>query len=268
MSALPLLPALAGAKRRALRRRDSSGGTMFVVAMTLAVLSTVGAWALQSAALEVRMAGFERQSSQTHYLSEYGLLATTEDVAANALGPKVAQWAVCGANVTAGSVSTNYHAQCLSLPCINAPSGGGPATVSLTGSCAELTGAGLWAKSCYRWQGWSSFAGGFSTPATLPLMDVEDGGVSGTPGSLGATNMQGTFSAEFTDLTLGPPLSGNSIGGSGGTNQSANSNYFATITAYGQTSATGGSSQSQGNELLRARIVIGPIPTLNTAGCQ
>src|SRR5580704_882781 len=86
MSTVPTLTrlpcALPRAKRRASRRRTSAGGTMFVVAMTLAVLSTIGAWALQSAALEVRMAGYERQNTQTHYLAEYGVLAAMQDLQA------------------------------------------------------------------------------------------------------------------------------------------------------------------------------------------
>jgi hypothetical protein len=260
---LPIPPShdapLAGAKRRALRRRSASGGTMFVVSMTLAVLSTIGVWALQNAALEVRMAGFERQSSQTHYLSQYALLATTQDVAANALGPKIVQWAACGANVGA----TNFHAACLSLPCLDFYSGGG--SPNIDPACANvLTGTKVWAKSCYRWDGWSSFGGGFSTPATTSLLDV-DAGAGSSPIS---TASGSTFSAEMSDVAPAPVLTGNSIAGSGGSSQSANTNYFATITAYGQTSVTGGSSQSQGNEMLRARIVIGPIPTVSTTGCQ
>ncbi len=76
----PERPSLGAAKTRAFRRATSAGGTMFVVAMTLAVLSTIGAWALQSAALEVRMAGYERQSTQTHYLAEYGVMAAMQDL--------------------------------------------------------------------------------------------------------------------------------------------------------------------------------------------
>src|SRR5580704_11905586 len=118
MSTVPTLTrlpcALPRAKRRASRRRTSAGGTMFVVAMTLAVLSTVGAWALQSAALEVRMAGYERQSTQTHYLAEYGVMATMQEVS-----PTTAQGvlplALCGTN----NGTTAQHAACLSVPCLN-----------------------------------------------------------------------------------------------------------------------------------------------------
>ena len=43
---------------------------MFVVAMTIAVLASVGIYALAAAANEVRTSGNERQNTQTHYLAE------------------------------------------------------------------------------------------------------------------------------------------------------------------------------------------------------
>jgi hypothetical protein len=69
------------AKRRAARRHDEGGAAMFIVAMTLAVLASVGVFALAAASTEVRMSGNERQSTQTHYLSEYGILGMTRELA-------------------------------------------------------------------------------------------------------------------------------------------------------------------------------------------
>jgi hypothetical protein len=68
------------AKRRALRRRQSAGAAMFVVAMTMAVLVSVGVYALAAAANETRTAGNERQSTQTHYLADYGIVGAAHEV--------------------------------------------------------------------------------------------------------------------------------------------------------------------------------------------
>jgi hypothetical protein len=71
---------LHAAKRRALRRRHSAGAAMFVVAMTISVLVSVGVYALAAAANETRTAGNERQSTQTHYLADYGIVGAAHEV--------------------------------------------------------------------------------------------------------------------------------------------------------------------------------------------
>ena len=53
---------------------------MFIVAMTLAVLASLGLYALASASNEMKTSGFERQNAQTHYLSEYGVLGGADDM--------------------------------------------------------------------------------------------------------------------------------------------------------------------------------------------
>ena len=58
------------------RRR---GAVMFVVAMTIAVLASVGMYALAAASSEVRTSGNERQNTQTHYLPSTACWATPRD---------------------------------------------------------------------------------------------------------------------------------------------------------------------------------------------
>ncbi len=70
--------ALTLAKRRARRRSRDGGAVMFIVAMTLVVLASVGVYALAAASTEVKMSGNERQNTQTHYLASYGILGTTQ----------------------------------------------------------------------------------------------------------------------------------------------------------------------------------------------
>jgi hypothetical protein len=61
-------------KRRARKRNQQRGAIVFIVAMTLAVLASLGLYALAQTSNDMKTAGFARQSAQTHYLSEYGVL--------------------------------------------------------------------------------------------------------------------------------------------------------------------------------------------------
>jgi hypothetical protein len=75
---------LSGAKTRTRRRARTRGAVMFIVAMTLAVIAAMGMYALNIAATEVKTAGFVREETQVHYLSEFGILAAAQEV----MGPK------------------------------------------------------------------------------------------------------------------------------------------------------------------------------------
>lgn len=73
------------AKRRALRRRREGGAIMFIVATTLALLATMGVYALAAASTEAKTSGYVRQAAQAQYISELAAMATAESVtAANA----------------------------------------------------------------------------------------------------------------------------------------------------------------------------------------
>jgi hypothetical protein len=61
-------------KTRSRKRARSSGAVIFVVAMTLVVLGSMGAYALRAASTETRTSGYARASTQTRYLTEYGAL--------------------------------------------------------------------------------------------------------------------------------------------------------------------------------------------------
>src|ERR1700728_3330974 len=75
-----MAPSILHAKQRSSRRRGSAGAAMFVVAMTMAVLVSVGVYALAASANETRTAGNERQSTQTHYLADYGIVGAAHEV--------------------------------------------------------------------------------------------------------------------------------------------------------------------------------------------
>ena len=65
-------------KTRSRRRSKQAGAVMFILAMTLAVLASLGLYALKAASTEVKTSGYARQAAQTQYMSEYGVLASTQ----------------------------------------------------------------------------------------------------------------------------------------------------------------------------------------------
>jgi hypothetical protein len=158
------------AKLRASRRRDQDGAAMFVVAMTIAVLASVGIFALAAASTEVRMSGNERQSTQTHYLSEYGILGAAHELTPMTIDNEF------------GLMATMPDTGCLALA--NVPATATPKSLFCRrrGS-AELS------------QTWvnngntriDAYAGTAPFAPNIP------------PGSLGATPMNGDFFVEETD---------------------------------------------------------------------
>ena len=115
------------AKRRTARRRGEDGAAMFIVSMTIAVLASVGMYALAAAQNEVRTSGNERQNTQTHYLSEYGVIGVTHEMQSS----KAAFYMGLMLN------PTTIDTPCVSLPTV-------PNTASiLTRACRRLGSAEL-----------------------------------------------------------------------------------------------------------------------------
>ena len=165
--------AIAIAKRRARRRRGQAGAAMFIVAMTLVVLASVGVYALTAAATEVKTSGNERQSSQTHYLAEYGIIGAAHEM----VGTK--------AQFYLGLMLGGSDDTCpLSLP-------GVPSTANImTRACRRLgvSEMGSWGGSAL-----TSYTG------TTPLLSTVP------PGSFGPIQMNGGFFVELTEPTQANP---------------------------------------------------------------
>jgi len=156
------------AKVRARRRRAESGAVMFIVAMTTAVLASVGIYALMAASNEVRTSGNERQNTQTHYLSEYGVLGLTHEMAASK------------AQFYFGLMMTNPDAQCVSLP-------GVPSTAApVTRACRRLGKVEL----STAWQG---------APVTVAYASQYPFTPGVIPGSFGPVPTTGDFFVELTE---------------------------------------------------------------------
>ncbi|CAN5209969.1 hypothetical protein BH09MYX1_BH09MYX1_12430 [soil metagenome] len=151
-------------KARARRRNHERGAVIFIVAMTLAVLASIGLYALTSASTEVKTSGYGRQNSQSRYLSEYGV-----QVGANAMGGTTGQLYV-------GLMKS---------------------TVQRDGACTSLIGvdvnASSLSKACRR-MGAVELANAWGTSKTA----VEPVAAN-KAGSLGFNDMTGDFYVELTD---------------------------------------------------------------------
>lgn len=146
---------------------------MFIVAMTLAVLASLGLYALQSASTEVKTSGYGRQNAQSHYLSEYGIAA--------------------GSTAMGGTTGQLYLGMMKN-------------TTQRDTNCTSLLGTDVNAsnlsKACRR-MGAAELAGAWGTG----IKPIES--TAGTvAGSLGNNMMTGDFFVEITD----PAPSGNMWG--------------------------------------------------------
>jgi hypothetical protein len=159
--------ALALAKRRVARRRREDGAVMFIVAMTLAVLASVGIYALAAAATEVRTSGNERQNTQTHYLAQYGILGAAREMA----GSRALF------TVRLMKTATLQDTNCVSLPGVPA---GTPAAACVRMGSKDLAN-NAWGPTLSTYGSTTAFANG------VP------------PGSFGTVPMNGDFFVELTE---------------------------------------------------------------------
>ncbi|MDP9033342.1 MAG: hypothetical protein M3O50_00920 [Myxococcota bacterium] len=157
------------ARSRAEHRRGQAGAAMFVVAMTIAVLASVGVYALTSAATEIKTSGNERQNTQTHFMASYGIIGAAHELTATK-----AQWYL-GVMLTPSTTDT----QCIALP--NMP-----------------TNADAMVRACRR-VGSAELSGQWAGAVTVPYSASTPFGAGVDPGSFGPTPMGGDFFVELTD---------------------------------------------------------------------
>lgn len=192
---------------------------MFIVAMTLAVIAAMGVYALNVAATEIKTAGFVREQTQVHYLSEFGVLGAAQDVT----GPK--------AQLYRDLMIRTPDTGCTSL--WNVPTTAG----ALPLACRRVGSAELGAS-------WAS-------PSVTPIAAWQNALTEANRGSEGLPTAP-DFYVEFTD-----PTTKNTPAGYG-TNQGLCFIEF-TVSSVGLSQLTPGSYASEGLETSRARIIGGPI---------
>jgi len=201
---------------------------MFIVAMTLAVLGSVGVYALAAASNEVRTSGNERQNTQTHYLAQYGVIGVAHEMVSGK------------AQFYLGLMLGQPDSPCVALP--NVPSSAAP----VTRACRRLGSAEL-----------GNVIGQWQAPITLNYGSnyAYQSGV--TPGSFGSIPMSGDFFVELTEPTQAQAPS-----------RYATDLHFcfiemtATSSGITQPVVVGqptGVYANEGIEVQRARIIAGPV---------
>lgn len=130
---------------RSARRAKSAGSVLFIVATTLALLAMMGLFAIASATREVRVAGFIRQSTQAHALSQATIQASAAYLDPNYAGPMIHDYAT--GRLGAALMTTNCYS--------SAPTGGAiPAGISgdvLATTCLRVMDNDMSPKLSNKW---------------------------------------------------------------------------------------------------------------------
>jgi hypothetical protein len=198
---------------------------IFVVTMILAVLASVGIYALAAAASEVRTSGNESQSTQTHYMASYGIVGVSHEMTATT------------AQFYLGLMLTRYDT-CASVPSLGATYG-----TAQTMACRQLASSEIG-------QAWTASG----AQITIPYVGTAPFSTTAFPGSFGPAPEVGNFSVELSEPTQ-----------AGTAARYAKDLGFCfivmTATSYGTTqqSAVGSTPVGLGAETQRARLVAGPI---------
>ncbi len=228
------MSALGLAKRRAALRQRDEGAVMFIVAMTIAVLASVGVYALAAAATEVRTSGNERQNTQTHYLAEYGVLGAAREMSgARALF-----------TVKLMKSTTYQDTNCVSLQ-------GVPSTAPASAKACVRMGAAELGASWKVPQVVAQYGGNNSTqPYTANI----------PPGTFGLTPMNGDFFVELTEpMQLSAPARYSTSANACFAQITVTSVGFTQPVFPGVLNTTTAQYGGEGVETQRARLVAGPL---------
>jgi hypothetical protein len=214
------------------RRRAQRGAAVFMVVMMITMLMGIGLFAARSATLSTAASGFERQMTQTHYVTQYGILSTAAELSSSRRAAYIKQMsaspdAACSSGVLAAKVS-NY--------------------------------------TCYRF-GYADLQQMMQVGNAGQTFIVPANTSAKTPGSLGVADLEADWLVEMSDLAPAtPPVPGMDLTSAG----AANIRYMVvTLTATGQVrprssgaTATLPSAITASIETTRAHLVVGPMPKL------
>ncbi|MCC6528556.1 MAG: hypothetical protein IT373_38270 [Polyangiaceae bacterium] len=208
-------------------RRRARGAALFVVMLVIALLSGLGLFAVRQATLSVQSSGFGRQMTQTHYVTDYAVLAVAGDLATDRRQGYAEMMA------SGKDQACKHYGDVDNATCMRVTYAGVNEQVRLYNGAADL-------------------------------LVPQDQGPPVTPGSLGPAPIEGDMLVELTDLgPASPPVAGMNLSDPSNSPQF----MALTLSATGQTRpppAVPGvcdivSTTSMGVEQSRAHIVIGPI---------
>jgi Tfp pilus assembly protein PilX len=174
---IPLSPRVSRLRRARARR----GNALFVVVMVTTLLTGVGLFAMRAASLSNLASGYNRQGTQTLYLSEFG----TRSAAAELVGKEQHYFNKIVRGTTADGDDCRANRELLETL----------QGQSLTDQppCAKLLANDIWMRASGAFSG-ASYVG--TTARSLP-------------GELGSPDLEGAFVVEMTDLAqVNAPLAG------------------------------------------------------------
>jgi hypothetical protein len=152
------------------KRPDERGAIIFIVAMTLSLLGSLGIYGIKMSTEEVASSGNYLRNSQTHFITEYGLIGTANEMS----GPRAQLY------LSLMTDPLTRDTKCLSLGAV-------PDTASLQSLACRRMGA---AEVTQKWP--------------IPFLDAYVN--TTTPGSLGPVARKGDFFVELTDpVQVVPP---------------------------------------------------------------
>lgn len=166
---------------RLTRARAERGNALFIVVMVITLLTGVGLFAMRSASLSNLAAGYNRQGTQTLYLSEFG----TRSAAAELVGKEQHYFNRIVKGSTTGGDDCRANRELIQTL----------VSQNLTDQppCAKLLANDIWERASDAFSG-SSYIG--TTSRSLP-------------GELGSSDLEGAFVVEMTDLAqVNTPLAG------------------------------------------------------------
>jgi hypothetical protein len=179
------------ARARARKRQREGGAVIFILAMTLAILISMGSFAMRAASSEIRTSGFLRQATQTQYLAEYGVLGAANEVqgAKAQLYVQLMLDPVRRDHLPDPTDPRNVSAGRVGIRC--------PSISAVPEGASELSLACRRIPSAEFAQSWTALSTAVTTPRqALVQYDVTNPRV---PGSLGAAAVVGNFTVELTD---------------------------------------------------------------------
>ena len=208
-------------------RCDERGAALFVVMLVVMMLSGVGLFAARSATLSITASGYERQMTQTHYITEYSILAITSELSTNRKDAYVR------------TMAEKPDSKC-------------KASQGVTGA------------TCYRF-GYSDIEGQLSAQDAKAKLVVASDQKTQTPGGLGLGSLEPNFLVEMSDLApANPPVYGNDLTSAGAVNLTY---MAVTLTATGQIHSSIVNKSTVDNaiagtasvETARAHLIVGPL---------
>jgi hypothetical protein len=212
-------------------RRRARGMTVYIVLLVIAMLSAVGVFATRSASLAVAQSGYFRQSVQTHYVTEYAVLATLAAIETDTPG-YIAEMEAHTEEYQATEVGSEWR-KCR--------------TYGENQRCYKFAKAGIES----RLSGATLIADRPNDPGGEPLDE---------PGSLGRADVEANFMVEATELAqvVGP------IAGQRATDMPVTF-YAVTLSSTGQVGPPGApgnsfTSAATSVETARVQVTLGPVP--------